>query len=116
MAVAVRASERQVMRIANIGIVYPKMIGDTIVSQLYECPQFVRYFTRVKKASLIREKHLAIFSKCTRQRAVRKGGASVGIGDLHHHADGRNGIQREGLMRINVNSRYLFYVVEHVAV
>ncbi len=41
MAVAVRASERQVMGIANISIVYPKMVGDTIVSQLYECAEFI---------------------------------------------------------------------------
>src|ERR1700729_2880699 len=116
MAIAVRASERQVMGIANIGIVYTKMIGDTIVSQLYECSQFIRYLARVKKTSLVWEKYFAIFSKCTRQRAVRKGGASVGIRDLHHHADGGNGIQRKGLMRISIDSRYLFNVVEHVAV
>ena len=56
VAIAVRASERQVMGIANIGIVYPKMIGDAVVSQLYERAEVVGDFASVKQAGLLREK------------------------------------------------------------
>src|ERR1700733_7628191 len=104
------------MGIANIGIVYPKMVGDTIVSQLYECPEFIRDLACVEKTRLIRKEYFAIFCKSSGRRAVRKCSAGVRVRNLHHHADGRNGIQRESLMRVNVDSGDLFDIVEHVTI
>jgi hypothetical protein len=44
------------------------MIGDTIVSQLNECPQSARYLARVKTASLVSpEGHIETFSVASRQ-------------------------------------------------
>ena len=43
------------MGVANIGVVYPKMIGDTVVGQLYECPEFIRDLTRIEEARLLRK-------------------------------------------------------------
>src|SRR5471032_307121 len=98
------------MGITNIGIVYPKMIGDAIVSQLNEGPEFIRDFTRIKETRLVRKQNLPIFSKRARQGAVRKGSAGVGVRDLNHHTDWGNGIQRQGLVRIYVDSRDLLDV------
>src|SRR5271163_4927292 len=104
------------VRVAHVGVIESEAISNAVVGQLYESPQAVGNFTGVKKAHLLGEEEVPILGKSAADCAVRKGPTGVGIGHLQHQADRRYLIERECLIRIDVDAGDLFDVVQNVAV
>src|SRR5579863_7181124 len=102
--------------VANVRVVESEAVSHAVVGQLDECAQAVGDLAGVKETHLLRKEQIAILCQCALDRAVRQRGTRVGIGNLRHQADGRQGIERERLSTGGVDSRNLFDIVEHVAI
>src|ERR1700721_3120710 len=71
MVIAICATKRKMVRIANIGVVEPEVVGHAVVGQLYERPQAVGNLTGVEKTHLFWKEQIAVLGERALDGAVR---------------------------------------------